>query len=116
MKLGETKKMIDGVVYSIEDAKQIAIGTNLALESEPSSKELEYYAETKGEFVAEALYEASNGKYFIYGMGGDCSDYTENYVGGKGAGCDIWLIDEDGIAQWMERYNLADDYEKFFNK
>lgn len=116
MKIGTTKKIIDGVVYSIEDAKLITFGTNLSFESEPSSEELEYYAESKGEFVAEALYKAKNGMYFVYGMGGNRSHYAEEYVTGWGAGCNIRLVDKKNIVSWMEQYNLVDEFQKFMRK
>lgn len=116
MKLEITSKLINGVIYNIETSEKIAVGTNLALDCEAIVDELRYYAESTSQFVAEVLYKTTDGEYFIYGMGGNCSDYAQPYVTGMGAGSDIWLIDEDEIPSWMEAYNLADDFIKFMRK
>lgn len=116
MKLESTKKIINGDVYNIEEAEKIAVGTNLAFDGEASIDELRYYAETRGEFVAEILYKTANGYYFIYGMGGNTSEYAQAYVNGRGAGSDIWIIDESDIPSWMESYNLVYEFQKFIRK
>ena len=113
MKLESNKKIINGDVYNIEDAEKIAVATNMFIDSEPSIDELKYYAEYTSQFVAEVLYKAANGNYFVYAMGGNTSTYAQLYVTGRGAGSDIWLIDEDEIPSWMEQYNLVDEYERF---
>lgn len=116
MKLESTKKIINGDVYNIEEAEKIAVGTNLALDSEATVDELRYYAESTSQFVAEILYKTANGYYFIYGMGGNVSEYAQRYVNGRGAGSDIWIIDEEDIPAWMESYNLVDEFQKFMRK
>lgn len=116
MKLESTKKIINSDVYNIEEAEKIAVGTNLALDGEASIDELRYYAETRGEFVAEILYKTANGYYLIYSIGGNRSHYAEEYVTGMGAGSDIRLVDKKNIVSWMEQYNLVDDFQKFMRK
>ena len=116
MKLESMKKIINGDVYNIEEAEKIAVGTNLALDSEASIDELRYYAETRGEFVAEILYKTANGYYLIYSIGGNRSHYAEEYVTGWGAGCNIRLVDKKNIVSWMEQYNLVDEFQKFMRK
>ena len=116
MKLEITSKLINGVIYNIEASEKIAVGTNLALDCEATVDELRYYAESTSQFVAEVLYKTTDSEYFIYGMGGNCSDYAQPYVTGMGAGSDIWLIDKDEIPSWMEAYNLIDEFRHFIEK
>lgn len=115
MKLESIKRLIGGTVYSIEEAELIAVGTNLAIpeDEEVTLDILRYYAETKGEFVAEMLYRTTDGEYFVYGMGGNNSDYAQEYVTGMGTGTDIWLVDEREVLSFFEHYNLVDEYERF---
>jgi hypothetical protein len=115
MKLESIKRLIGGTVYSIEEAELIAVGTNLAIpeDEEVTLDILRYYAETKGEFVAEMLYRTTDGEYFVYGMGGNKSEYLTAYVSGTGAGSDIWLVDESEVVSFFEHYNLVDEYERF---
>ena len=49
-------------------------------------------------------------------MGGNVSEYAQRYVNGRGAGSDIWIIDEEDIPAWMESYNLVDEFQKFMRK
>ena len=115
MKLESIKRLIGGTVYSIEEAELIAVGTNLAIpeDEEVTLDILRYYAETQGEFVAEMLYRTTDGEYFVYGMGGNNSEYLTAYVSGTGAGSDIWLVDESEVVSFFENYNLVDAYERF---
>ncbi len=115
MKLESIKKIIGGRVYNIDEAELIAVGTNLALpeDEEVTLDKLRYYAETQGEFVAEMLYRTTAREYFVYGMGGNNSEYLTAYVSGTGAGSDIWLVDESEVVSYFEHYNLVDEYERF---
>lgn len=112
MKIEETRKLISGTVYDIEGAEMIGWGSNMSYEYEPSLDETIYHVQSIGNLVVERLYQAKDGKYFVYGMGGNRSEYAEQYVTGMGAGSDICLIDEEDIASWAERYNLVDVYLK----
>ncbi len=118
MKLESIKRLIGGTIYSIEEAELIAVGTNLAIpeDEEVTLDILRYYAETKGEFVAEMLYRTTDGEYFVYGMGGNKSEYLTVYVSGTGAGSDIWLVDESEVVSFFEHYNLVDEYERFLER
>lgn len=109
MKLESIKRLIGGTVYSIEEAELIAVGTNLTIpeDEEVTLDILRYYAETQGEFVAEMLYRTTDGEYFVYGMGGNNSEYLTAYVSGTGAGSDIWLVDESEVVSFFENYNGA---------
>lgn len=113
MRVDETRKIINGTVYDINKATLIGTGADLLGVDTDDQSEINYFVETNDSLVVEQLYKTEDGQFFVYGKGGNMSGYSERYVNGRGAGSDIWLIDEEEIASWAERYNLVDVYLKF---
>ena len=113
MRVEETRKIINGTVYDINKATLIGTGANMLGVDTDDQSEINYLVESHGDLVVEQLYKTEDGEFFVYGKGGNESEYSERYVSGIGAGSDIWLIAEEDVAAWAEKYNLIDVYLKF---
>jgi hypothetical protein len=63
----------------------------------------------------EALYQKSNGEYFLYGTGNECSRYG-HYMANNSMlpGWDICPLSEKEAQEWAEMYLPVDTYERYF--
>lgn len=113
MKVETTKKIIEGTVYDINKATLIGIGANMLGVDTDDQREINYLVESHGELVVEQLYKTEDGEFFVYGKGGNESEYSERYVSGIGAGSDIWLIDKENVPDFLEKYELVDEFINF---
>ncbi len=113
MRVEETRKIINGTVYDINKATLIGTGANLLGVDTDDQSEINYFVETNDSLVVEQLYKTEDGQFFVYGKGGNMSGYFERYVTGRGAGSDIWLIDEENVPDFLEKYELVDEFINF---
>lgn len=113
MRVEETRKIINGTVYDINKATLIGTGADLLGVDTDDQSEINYFVETNDSLVVEQLYKTEDGQFFVYGKGGNMSGYSERYVTGRGAGSDIWLIDEENVPDFLEKYELVDEFINF---
>ena len=98
------KKIINGIKYNTETAKEVGFYDN----------GLGY-----GDFhhVEETLYRKRNGKFFLYGHGGPASKYcvsvgTNEWSGGS----DLIPLTEDEAKEWGEEHMSVEEYEDVFGE
>lgn len=96
------KKVVNSRVYDTKMAKEICRWANA------------YYP---GDFhyCEERLYRTKKGNWFIYGIGGALSSYSEPVDGNaRSGGEDIKPMSNDDVARWLEDKNKVDLLNKYF--
>jgi len=88
-------KIIDGKKYDTKKAEELHSWSNIG--SVNSISDFGYYEET--------LHMTKNGAFFLSGVGGASSPYSEPVSGGRGAGEDIRPITEAEAMTWLERHD-----------
>ena len=89
------KKIIDGKLYNSDSAELIHSWDNL---SHCSST-------TDFNFYEEELYRTKNGAFFLHGVGGASSPYSQPVSGGRGGGEDIRPITQGDAIRWLEQHD-----------
>ena len=97
------KRIISGRRYDTNTAKLIGQA------SYSNCSDLHYWS--------EELYVKRTGEYFLYGVGGPMSKYSQQtgeneWTGGK----EIIPLSLNEAKMWVEKYLDADEYEKIFGK
>ena len=97
------KRIISGRRYDTETAKL------LGQASYSNCSDFHYWS--------EELYVKRTGEYFLYGVGGPMSKYSQQtgeneWTGGK----EIIPLSLNEAKMWVEKYLDADEYEKIFGK
>ena len=64
----------------------------------------------------EKLYRTKKGKFFLYGVGGAMSRWSESCEGGncQSSGSGILPLTDEAAYEWAERYLGTDKVEKLF--
>ena len=98
------KKIINKKCYDTEKAKSVGYWTNSG-----DSRDAFY--------VAEELFQKSNGEFFLFGRGGMYTEYA-NAMGGPScsSGSRITVLAWDEARQWAEDRLDGDSYEKIFGE
>ena len=98
------KKIINGKMYNTETAKEIGHWWN-------------NYSCRDFNYCREFLYRKKTGEYFLYGVGGSMSKYSQLcgqncWSGGEG----ITPMTELDAKIWAEEHLTADEYEEIFGE
>lgn len=97
------KKVINGRRYDTDTAKE------LASESYSNCRDFHYWAET--------LYRKNTGEYFLHGVGGPASKYSQAVGLNEWSGGErIMPMTPDEAKEWAEKYLDADKYEEIFGQ
>ena len=98
------KKIIRGLMYNTETAKEVGWWNN-------------GYSRNDFSYEEEQLYKKRTGEFFIYGFGGPKSKYA------RATGLNSWTGDSNIIPisyeeakQWAEEKLYADEYESIFGE
>lgn len=97
------KRIINGRRYDTQTAKKVG--------------EASYSNCSDFHYWSEELYVKRTGEYFLYGVGGPMSKYSQQtgqneWTGGK----EIIPLSLNEAKMWVEKYLDADEYEKIFGK
>jgi len=92
------EKLIDGKLYSTDEAERIATWRNMSFRRENSPGP---------GHCQEELYRTDNGSWFIYGSGGAKSKYSETTADGHTGGEDIRTVTEEEALLWCMRRGVA---------
>lgn len=95
------KKIFHKRCYDTEKAKSVGYWTNSGDSRDPF-------------YVAEELFQKSNGEFFLFGRGGTCTDYAG--IMGCSGGSKIIPLTWDEAREWAEEYLDGDEYEKIFGE
>ena len=92
------KKVINGLLYNTDTAKEIASCSN-------------GYSSSDFNYCKETLYKTNNGRYFLYGRGGANTRYRTQ-VGSNtwSSGENIIALSLDSALSWAESYADPDDF------
>lgn len=97
------KKVINGKMYNTETAKALATS----------------YHGTPGDFsyYEETLYKKKTGEYFLYGIGGAASPYSQSCGQNSWSGGDGFEpLTENAVYKWAEKNISADEYCELFGE
>lgn len=98
------KQIINGKKYNTETAKEVGRWSNNC-----SYRDFNYCEET--------LYRKKTGEYFLYGMGGAMSKYSQSCGQNTwSSGEEINPMTESEARDWAEKYLTADEYEEIFGE
>ena len=97
------KKIINGKKYDTDTAK--AVGT---WDNGRSGRDFSHCAET--------LYRKRTGEYFLYGVGGPMSKYSQSNGNTTSGGEDIRPLTEAEARKWAEEKLTAGEYEEIFGE
>ena len=97
------KKIINGILYNTETAKELAEWSNGLTSSDFSNE-------------TETLYRKKNGQLFLYGSGGPLSEYAVSYMQSWTSGEDIKPLTIEAAKRWAENKLDADEYEEVFGE
>jgi len=95
------EKLIDGKLYSTDEAERVATWRNVADRSNFN-------------YCREELYRTDSGRWFIYGSGGAKSKYSETTAHGTEGGEDIRAVTPDEAFQWCQRKNKTEAAREHF--
>lgn len=98
------KKIINGKKYNTETAKKMGCWSN-------------DYSHRSFNFCEESLYRKKTGEYFLYGIGGPMSRYSQpcgqnTWSGGS----KIIPMTAAEAMEWVEEHLTADEYEEIFGE
>ena len=98
------KKLIDGKLYDTESADLIA-----SVYPNGTQDQSNFH------FLRERLYCTESGRYFIAGVGGPKTTYSQPAAsGGVTGGEDIRAVTEEQAFAWCERHNAVDVAQEHF--
>ena len=95
------KKIINGRLYDTSTAKRIG-----SYDNGYCGSDFEHYSET--------LYRKKTGEYFLYGVGGAMSKYSQPCGRDMSGGDEIVPYTEGKAKAWAEAYMNADAYMELF--
>lgn len=98
------KKIINGKMYNTETAKVVGSWSN-------------NYSYRDFSYCEETLYLKKTGEYFLHGVGGAMSKYSQScgqnaWSGGK----EIIPMTETEAKKWAERHLTTDEYQEIFGE
>ena len=97
------KQIINGKKYDTETAKKVGSWSNGYSYSDFSS-------------CTEELYRKRTGEYFLYGIGGPMSRYSQSYGNTTSGGEKIIPMTEAEARKWAEEHLAGDEYEEIFGQ
>ena len=97
------KQIINGKKYDTETAKKVGSWSNGYSYSDFSS-------------CTEELYRKRTGEYFLYGIGGPMSKYSQSYGNTTSGGSQIIPMAEAEARTWAEEHLDGDEYEEIFGE
>ena len=97
------KQIINGKKYDTETAKKVGSWSNGYSYSDFSS-------------CTEELYRKRTGEYFLYGIGGPMSRYSQSYGNTTSGGEKIIPMTEAEARKWAEEHLDGDEYEEIFGE
>lgn len=98
------KQIINGKKYNTETAKEMGCWSN-------------NYSYGDFNYCEESLYRKKTGEYFLYGVGGAMSKYSQSCGQNTwSGGSEIMPMTESEARDWAEKHLTADEYEEIFGK
>lgn len=98
------KRIIDGRMYNTETATLVGHYNNGCSYSD-------------FHVIDESLYIKKTGEWFLYGFGGAMTEYAVKCEDGMtGGSARIISFTDDEAKKWLEKYNLVDEYIKYFGE
>lgn len=97
------KQIINGKKYDTETAKKVGSWSNGYSYSDFSS-------------CTEELYRKRTGEYFLYGIGGPMSKYSQSYGNTTSGGEKIIPMTDAEARKWAEKHLDGDEYEEIFEE
>lgn len=97
------KKIINGKKYDTETAKELGCWDNGYLSNDFS-------------YCEETLYRKKTGEYFLHGLGGALTQYSEKTWNGSTGGQVITPLTEYEANRWAEMHLTVDEYESIFGE
>lgn len=98
------KQIINGKKYNTETAKEMGCWSN-------------NYSYGDFNYCRESLYRKKTGEYFLYGVGGAMSKYSQSCGQNSWSGGEkIMPMTESEAKRWAEKHLTADEYEEIFGE
>jgi hypothetical protein len=96
------RKIINKKVYDTETAEFVAEYHN-------------GYFRRDFRYEYEGLYKSKKGQFFIHGIGGALSKYSESYGNGRTGIETIVLLTKEEALEWLSEHNKLEEIEKYFS-
>ena len=98
------KKLIDGKLYDTDSAELIASVYPNGTQDQSNFR-----------FLRERLYRTASGRWFIAGVGGAKTSYSQPAAsGGVTGGEDIRAVTDKQAFAWLERHNCVEEAQDYF--